>query len=92
MITAPLLALFPLWLQKDTNLHRYNSVTGNVGPGSLTEHQGLHENNHIIYTNKCYTGYELDRECLEIGKHWTGTMIPKGEKPLDEVRKIDEEP
>ena len=23
---------------------------------------------------------ELDRECLEIGKHWTGTVMPKGGK------------
>jgi hypothetical protein len=36
--------------------------------------------------------YELYRECLEIGKHWTGTVIPKGKKPLDDVKKREEEP
>jgi len=39
---------------------------GNIGPGSLTKHQGHNENNHIIYTSKCYKEYELDRESWDL--------------------------
>lgn len=73
-------------------IHKVPVVLSYIGPYALTKHQGLDENNSIIYTNGCCTPYELEVECLEIGKQWRGTVFPKGKDLLGDVRKRDEEP